>query len=70
MEIWDSTATLVASGTANGSGVFTATLIEYKRAPSGKTYYTAHHVHTTLASEFAETDVTMDAIKSIDLYPV
>ena len=56
--------------THNGSGVYTAQLIQYKITPSGKTYYTDHTVEVTLGQEYNETDVTMDATKSIDLYPV
>ena len=71
VQIEDSTEAVVSSGTANGSGIYTATLVQYKQEDSaGKTYYTDHHVEVTLGQDFNETDVTMDATKGIELYPV
>ena len=67
--ITDSTGTQVFSGQADGSGRTSALLDQYLQTPGGRTYTTPHTVTVELGGQGDSTQVTMNATKSITLYP-
>jgi hypothetical protein len=67
--ITDSTGTEVFNGQADASGSVSVLLTQYIQSPGGKSYRTPHTVTVELDGDSDSTSVTMNATKSITLYP-